>query len=255
MPEAQLTSLIKAAEGLKVRGLTSSDQSLPPGVLASHSRHSSRHNSPMPTAGATSFNNRSVHYSPSPARYPPSTNGGSSDEPHAKVPHLSTTDQSSPMSLTTHDPEARRSAEDRCSAASSALSARASPGPAGSGPRRKQARPRRRSGDSIGNASLDLSKADSPPFRKSPSHLDDATPENLSMKRPSSSPAINLVNILLIFSKKDIQDHTLESKRKAIGVKYENHCLVTSMKSCDFSMLRFEIFALTPMCHLEFCFS
>jgi len=38
-----------------------------------------------------------------------------------------------------------------------------------------------------------LSKADSPPFRKSPSHLDDATPENLSMKRPPSSPAINLV--------------------------------------------------------------
>ena len=196
VPEAQLTSLIKAAEGLKVRGLTSSDQSLPPGVGAS-SRHSSRHNSPMPpgtptasnatpTLNGPNFSGRSVHYSP--ARYPPSSN---SEEPHPKVPHLST-DQSTPMSLTTHDPDARRSAEDRCSASSA--SARASPGPPGSGPRRKQARPRRRSGDSIGHASLDLSKADSPPFRKSPSHLDDATPENLSMKRPSSSPAINLVS-------------------------------------------------------------
>ena len=103
----------------------------------------------------------------------------------------------------------------------------------GSGPRRKQARPRRRSGDSVGNSSLDLSKSDSPinggtPYgahhvsglgRKDPgssptssagssqqsqhnhhpSHLhDDATPENLSMKRPSSSPAINLVRIFCI---------------------------------------------------------
>ena len=174
VPEAQLTSLIKAAEGLKVRGLTSSDQSLP-------QRQTSRQNSPMPSNFA-----RSVGYSPSPARYPPSSSD--LDPPHAKVPHLN--DQSSPMSLTAHDLEARRSAEDRASNAS----ARASPGPAGSGPRRKQARPRRRSGDSVGNASLDLSKADSPPFRKSPSHLDDATPENLSMKRPSSSPAINLVS-------------------------------------------------------------
>ena len=196
VPESQLTSLIKAAESLKVRGLTSSDQSLPPGALsattaAGGSRSNSRHNSPMPNFGA-----RSLHYSPSPARYPPSTG----DEPASKVPLLSTSDQSSPMSLTAHDPDARRSAEERCSASSA--SARASPGPPGSGPRRKQARPRRRSGDSIGNASLDLSKADSPPFRKSPAHLDDATPENLSMKRPaSSSPAINLVRLDLVFLK------------------------------------------------------
>ena len=143
----------------------------------------------MPNPAGTPAPGRSVHYSPSPARYPPSN----SDEPHAKVPHI---DQSSPMSLTAHDPDARRSAVDRCSDASSASARGASPGPPGSGPRRKQARPRRRSGDSIGNASLDLSKADSPPFRKSPSHLDDAAPENLSMKRPhSSSPAINLVSI------------------------------------------------------------
>ena len=84
----------------------------------------------------------------------------------------------------------------------------------GSGPRRKQARPRRRSGDSVGNSSLDLSKSDSPinagtPYNAhhvskgsptssggSSQHLhDDATPENLSMKRPSSSPAINLVSL------------------------------------------------------------
>ena len=189
VPESQLTSLIKAAESLKVRGLTSSDQSLPPGLGASSgSRSNSRHNSPMPNFGAS----RSLHYSPSPARYPPSNGGGDQEGPVSKVPHLSTSDQSSPMSLTTHDahdPDARRSAEERCSASSA--SARASPGPAGSGPRRKQARPRRRSGDSIGNASLDLSPLEK---RKSPAHLDDATPENLSMKRPSSSPAINLVS-------------------------------------------------------------
>jgi len=189
VPEDQLTSLIKAAEGLKVRGLIRSDQT---GLTSSaHSSHNSRHNSPMPNPrgtpapGAPGYS-RSVHYSPSPARFPPSN----SDEPHSKVPHI---DQSSPMSLTTREPDDRHSAEDRCSAASSASARGASPGPAGSGPRRKQARPRRRSGDSIGNASLDLSKGDSPNFHKSPSHLDDATPENLCMKRPSSSPAINLV--------------------------------------------------------------
>ena len=190
VPEDQLTSLIKAAEGLKVRGLIRSDQT---GLTSSaHSSHNSRHNSPMPNPrgtpapGAPGYS-RSVHYSPSPARFPPSN----SDEPHSKVPHI---DQSSPMSLTTREPDDRHSAEDRCSAASSASARGASPGPAGSGPRRKQARPRRRSGDSIGNASLDLSKGDSPNFHKSPSHLDDATPENLCMKRPSSSPAINLVS-------------------------------------------------------------
>ena len=48
VPESQLTSLIKAAESLKVRGLTSSDQSLPPGALsattaAGGSRSNSRH--------------------------------------------------------------------------------------------------------------------------------------------------------------------------------------------------------------------
>ena len=79
-------------------------------------------------------------------------------------------------------------------------------------PRRKQARPRRRSGDSVGAcSSIDnkngggSSGLDSPP-RKSPNHdggerpqenghNGGQQPENLSLKRPSSSPAINLVSL------------------------------------------------------------
>ena len=80
-------------------------------------------------------------------------------------------------------------------------------------PRRKQARPRRRSGDSVGAcSSIDnkngSSGLDSPP-RKSPNHdgsgdprqpqenghAGGQQPENLSLKRPSSSPAINLVSL------------------------------------------------------------
>ena len=111
----------------------------------------------------------------------------------------------------------------------------------GSGPRRKQARPRRRSGDSVGNSSLDLSKSDSPINAGTPysahhgkpgssptssagssqhnqhsSHLhDDATPENLSMKRPSSSPAINLVRntikitILPVMKTEKLKNHLI----------------------------------------------
>ena len=75
-------------------------------------------------------------------------------------------------------------------------------------PRRKQARPRRRSGDSVGAcSSIDnkngSSGLDSPP-NKSPrdgerppqenGHNGGQQPENLSLKRPSSSPAINLVS-------------------------------------------------------------
>ena len=41
VPESQLTSLIKAAESLKVRGLTSSDQSLPPGLAGGPTRDGS----------------------------------------------------------------------------------------------------------------------------------------------------------------------------------------------------------------------
>ena len=76
-------------------------------------------------------------------------------------------------------------------------------------PRRKQARPRRRSGDSVGAcSSIDINKngssgLDSPP-NKSPrdgerpqenGHNGGQQPENLSLKRPSSSPAINLVRL------------------------------------------------------------
>ncbi len=162
VPEAQLTGLIKAAESLKVRGLTSSDQQLPQGL----------------TLEATSNGYHRRSYSP-----------------YEKMAR-SHSSQSSPMSLTNHDQPAGSGPNGSGSSASAAA------------PRRKQARPRRRSGDSIGNASLDLSKADSPPslhaFRKSPtgangsagSHMDvDAAPENLSLKRPSSSPAINLVSL------------------------------------------------------------
>jgi hypothetical protein len=184
VPESQLTGLIKAAESLKVRGLTSTDQHLPARPPPAGSRHSS----PMPPQG---YHCRSG-YSPSPAHYPPSQQGpilpSHHDDSHNKLAHLAAaaasnnrphSNQSSPMSLTSQDADRHRSS---------------SPGH-GAGPRRKQARPRRRSGDSIGNASVDLSKSDSPPlgFRKSPTQFDDATPENLSMKRPSSSPAMNLV--------------------------------------------------------------
>ena len=193
VPESQLTGLIKAAESLKVRGLTSTDQHLPPRPPPPGSRHSS----PMPPQGVNGYHCR-AGYSPSPARYPPTQQGpprpssvSHHDEPHNKLAHLAAaaasnngphSNQSSPISLTSHDADRHRAS---------------SPGQ-GSGPRRKQARPRRRSGDSTGNASLDLSKADSPPmgFRKSPAQFDDATPENLSMKRPSSSPAMNLVSRL-----------------------------------------------------------
>ena len=182
VPESQLTGLIKAAESLKVRGLTSTDQHLPPRPPPAGSRHSS----PMPPQGVNGYHCR-AGYSPSPARYPPAPHH---DEPHNKLAHLAAaavsnngphSNQSSPISLTSHDADRHRAS---------------SPGQ-GSGPRRKQARPRRRSGDSTGNASLDLSKSDSPPlaFRKSPAQFDDATPENLSMKRPSSSPAMNLVSL------------------------------------------------------------
>ena len=166
VPESQLTSLIKAAESLKVRGLTSSDQ-LPPGVSLSST----------PTNLSSGYRG----YSPSPSphhRY---------SDSHSKLTGGPHSNESSPLSLTHPD--------DR----------RASPVP-GSGPtcpRRKQARPRRRSGDSV-NSSLDLSKAGSPPLsygkRESPSSVggEEAGPENLSMRRshsPGHAPAINLVKM------------------------------------------------------------
>merc|ERR1719483_1436130 len=89
--------------------------------------------------------------------------------------------ESSPMSLTHQDQMSDRA------------SGRASPVPgSGNCPRRKQARPRRRSGDSV-NSSLDLTK------RESPNSVgDEAGPENLSIRRshsPGHAPAINLVKM------------------------------------------------------------
>ena len=254
VPEANLTSLIKAAESLKVRGLTSSDPvstpsrapsslSAPPPPPPSHNSSSGYHGAPHPSNPHPPSHHARPSFSPSPVRsqsgYPSTTEATS--EPASKIPHLQTntsssnSSQSSPMSLTNHQADLERH--------------RASPGPAGSvsgvngGPRRKQARPRRRSGDSIGNASLDLSKSDSPPLSslsgasnnngaagglpqippRSPhphphrdhrdhsappaagtnsprtkpmttQHQTDETPENLSLNRPSSQPAINLVS-------------------------------------------------------------
>ena len=180
VPESQLTSLIKAAESLKVRGLTSSEH-LPAGVSLGST--------------PTNLSNGYRGYSPSPSphhRY--------SEPPLSKHSHLSGgphSNESSPMSLSHPDHMSDR------------VSGRASP-VSGSGgstcPRRKQARPRRRSGDSI-NSSLDLSKAGSPPLsygkRESPESVSEveAGPENLSMRRSHSpgggqhAPAINLVKM------------------------------------------------------------
>merc|ERR1719445_1279986 len=127
---------------LKVRGLTSSDQ-LPPGVSISAS----------PTNLSNGYRNRGYSPSPSPHdrdRY---------SEPSHKLSHMSGgphSNESSPMSLTQQDQLSDRA------------SGRASPVPgSGNCPRRKQARPRRRSGDSV-NSSLDLSKAGSPPLGYKP---------------------------------------------------------------------------------------
>jgi len=188
VPEPQLTSLIKAAESLKVRGLTSNDQ-LPPGVSISSERSSS-----MMSNGY-----RERGYSPSPSpRY--------SGEPSHKLSHISGephSNESSPMSLTHQD------------------NGRTSPVP-----RRKQARPRRRSGDSV-NSSLDLSKAGSPPltYTKSPNSVGDHEngPQNLSIRRSHSPghapPAINLVKMEQLVEDRErrmednISDGSLERDR------------------------------------------
>lgn len=177
VPEPQITSLIKAAESLKVRGLTSSDQ-LPHGVSLS--------SEPSPT----NLSNGYRAYSPSPhSRYA---------EPAHKLAHLSGgphSNESSPMSLTHQDQMSDRS--------------RSSPTPnSATCPRRKQARPRRRSGDSV-NSSLDLSKAGSPPLtykRESPHSVGDEA-ENLSIRRSGSpgphTPAINLVKMEQLVEDRD----------------------------------------------------
>ena len=187
VPEPQLTSLIKAAESLKVRGLTSSDQ-LPPGVSIDRS----------PSIMSNGYRDRGYSPSPSP-RY--------SGEPSHKLSHISGephSNESSPMSLTLQD------------------NGRTSPVP-----RRKQARPRRRSGDSV-NSSLDLSKAGSPPltYTKSPNSVGgdhENGPQNLSIRRSHSPghapPAINLVKMEQLVEDRDrrmednISDGSLERDR------------------------------------------
>merc|ERR1719462_524358 len=136
-------------------------------------------------------------YSPSPSpRY--------SGEPSHKLSHISGephSNESSPMSLTHQD------------------NGRTSPVP-----RRKQARPRRRSGDSV-NSSLDLSKAGSPPltYTKSPNSEHENGPQNLSIGRSHSPghapPAINLVKMEQLVEDRErrmednISDGSLERDR------------------------------------------
>merc|ERR1719300_365350 len=80
VPEPQLTSLIKAAESLKVRGLTSSDQ-LPPGVSISAA---------SPTNLSNGYGRGRAGYSPS-----PSPHDRYSEASH-KIGHIS--NESSPIS-------------------------------------------------------------------------------------------------------------------------------------------------------------
>jgi hypothetical protein len=219
VPEPSLTSLIKAAESLKVRGLTAGDQGaaaggLPPGIsLSSTPTNLSGHGGG--SAGGAPYRG----YSPSPSpsshhhhhhRYsdPPSGSG------KMPLPHNLTSSGSSgggssahepsptsPISLTPHHLHHHSSGGDHLSGG------RVSPVPGGGSsgggnncPRRKQARPRRRSGDSV-NSSLDLSKAGSPPLSYTttvatnkrdspPSSLADGEdhPENLSLRRSHSPP-------------------------------------------------------------------
>ena len=127
VPEAQLTGLIKAAEGLKVRGLTSSDQ-VPrnANLHVDTSSPRSRHSSPMNVQV-----NGYHHGAPPPSHHPPSHRGYSSSPArsypshhdshhhdshhgshHAKIPHLTGphSNQSSPMSLTNHQDDRDRAA-------------------------------------------------------------------------------------------------------------------------------------------------
>ena len=131
VPEAQLTGLIKAAEGLKVRGLTSSDQ-----VPRNSNLHvdttspRSRHSSPMTSSVQGLAINGYHHGVPPPSHHEPAHRGYSSSparsypshhDPHhhdshhgshAKIPHLTGphSNQSSPMSLTNHQDDRERAA-------------------------------------------------------------------------------------------------------------------------------------------------
>jgi BTB/POZ domain len=232
VPEPQLTSLIKAAESLKVRGLTAGDHQpgggsgrLPPGVSLSSSSSSStptnlssgHHHHHHHDGGRRSAEGGYRGYSPSPS--PSSHHHHRYIEPSGKMMAHNLTGSSgsggdhqptSPLSLLTpHHHHHHNGGGDHLS--DRASGGRASPlllggsgGSGGSGgnncPRRKQARPRRRSGDSV-NSSLDLSKAGSPPLSYStggtaaakrespPSSLGgEDHPENLSLRRSHSPP-------------------------------------------------------------------
>ena len=169
VPESQLQSLVKAAESLKVRGLTSGDNS---GAAAAADVSATAPRSSAEGTASTGSPYTGRRYTPSPSAF---AADGHQD--------------ASPMSLTREgsDHEAGRSRS-----------------PQGSGPRRKQARPRRRSGDSVsGHTSLELTKGESSPtshhggvdgHHGGHSPASHNGPENLCLKRPSSSPAINLVS-------------------------------------------------------------
>jgi hypothetical protein len=217
VPEPSLTSLIKAAESLKVRGLTAGDQGagaggLPPGIsLSSTPTNLSGHGGG--SAGGAPYRG----YSPSPSpsshhhhhRYsdPPSGSG------KMPLPHNLTSSGSSgggssahepsptsPISLTPHHLHHHSGGDHLSGGRVSPVPGGGSSGGGGNCPRRKQARPRRRSGDSV-NSSLDLSKAGSPPLSYTttvattkrdspPSSLADGEdhPENLSLRRSHSPP-------------------------------------------------------------------
>jgi hypothetical protein len=106
----------------------------------------------------------------------------------------------SPISLTPHHLHHHSGGDHLSGGRVSPVPGGGSSGGGGNCPRRKQARPRRRSGDSV-NSSLDLSKAGSPPLSYTttvattkrdspPSSLADGEdhPENLSLRRSHSPP-------------------------------------------------------------------
>ena len=221
VPEPQLTSLIKAAESLKVRGLTSSDQ-LPPGVSISAAA--------SPTNLSSGYG-RGRAYSPSPSPH----ERFSSAEPSHKLGHLAPearSNESSPLSG--HGAAQYDQLSDRASG-------RASPVPgSGTCPRRKQARPRRRSGDSV-NSSLDLSKAGSPPLgynkRDSPSSVGgEDQAENLSLRRsnsPGHAPAINLVKMEQLVEDRERQRHAMEDNISDESMDRDRECDTKSHQEMD----------------------
>ena len=78
VPETQLTGLIKAAEGLKVRGLTSAD-------------HGNVIQRPMDPAEFARSRHYHGHRSPSPYRHAHGGGGGEVSPPHPKLAGISST--------------------------------------------------------------------------------------------------------------------------------------------------------------------